>query len=291
MSRLILSLLTGILMIWLIGGSCWYAEHYGQPNDGYAKITAIPTIQEELPNHNQYHADLQFEKSSDLLIIDDVATQRLVDFANHLKNSGQVLVLTGHYSPFERNDTPHFNLGLARASAVKDFLLYQEVPANQIIIQSFENDHLQFANNLLMEGVHFKMENEYRGKSGMKAQKTSLDQTIEIRPLNLYYNNNEDIVMSSPELQSYLADLKKYLRYNVGSRVRVTGHMDKLESASNQSELSKNRAESVKQLMVTSGIPAKLIITDHKGDSAPIGTNGTPTGRKKNRRVEVRIVQ
>ncbi|MBD3415016.1 MAG: OmpA family protein [Candidatus Aminicenantes bacterium] len=78
--------------------------------------------------------------------------------------------------------------------------------------------------------------------------------------------------------------------------VSIIGHTDSKGSESYNLELSKKRAESVKQWLIDqAGIDSKRIETSGKGESEPVAPNtnpdgsDNPEGRQKNRRVEIRI--
>jgi outer membrane protein OmpA-like peptidoglycan-associated protein len=54
-------------------------------------------------------------------------------------------------------------------------------------------------------------------------------------------------------------------------------------------DLSRARAEAVKNALVADGIPARRIIVDGKGADEPVADNGKPRGRLANRRVEIKL--
>ena len=69
--------------------------------------------------------------------------------------------------------------------------------------------------------------------------------------------------------------------------VIATGHTDSIGTDKYNQRLSERRAESVKQYLVSKGIPASKITTIGKGESQPVATNKTKEGRQKNRRVDI----
>lgn len=72
--------------------------------------------------------------------------------------------------------------------------------------------------------------------------------------------------------------------------IKIDGHTDNVGTAADNERLSLNRAEAVKRWLVTSGsVPVSRITTRGFGSTRPVATNGTPEGRQKNRRVEVRL--
>jgi OOP family OmpA-OmpF porin len=56
-------------------------------------------------------------------------------------------------------------------------------------------------------------------------------------------------------------------------------------------DLSRRRAESVKNWFVSKGIDAKRIETRGAGPNEPISDNKGPVGRQKNRRIEFKLLQ
>ena len=54
--------------------------------------------------------------------------------------------------------------------------------------------------------------------------------------------------------------------------------------------LSKLRAASVRDYLISKGVDASKIITTGKGETKPIASNETKEGRAKNRRVEIQVL-
>ncbi|MBS0877295.1 MULTISPECIES: OmpA family protein [unclassified Tatumella] len=67
----------------------------------------------------------------------------------------------------------------------------------------------------------------------------------------------------------------------------VVGHTDSTGNPEVNKQLSEQRAKSVGSLLRGAGIPASHIYYQGAGASRPIGSNQTPEGRAKNRRVEI----
>ena len=55
--------------------------------------------------------------------------------------------------------------------------------------------------------------------------------------------------------------------------------------------LSENRAKSVKSFLVRNKINHNRVTCIGYGEKQPISTNSTSEGRKKNRRIEIRILK
>lgn len=78
------------------------------------------------------------------------------------------------------------------------------------------------------------------------------------------------------------------------SAVKVIGHTDSIPVrganpfVSNQG-LSEARAVTIRDILVTNGVPGELITSEGRAATEPIADNATREGRAKNRRVEIRI--
>ena len=80
--------------------------------------------------------------------------------------------------------------------------------------------------------------------------------------------------------------MKKYSKANV----LLEGHTDSMGNEDYNMNLSKRRAESVKNYLVENfNVDASRISIIGYGESNPISTNDTPAGRQNNRRVVANI--
>ncbi|MBI2389061.1 MAG: OmpA family protein [Deltaproteobacteria bacterium] len=69
-------------------------------------------------------------------------------------------------------------------------------------------------------------------------------------------------------------------------KVRIEGHTDNKGKADHNKDLSKRRAQAVKDYLVKKGIDAGRLDAEGFGQDKPIADNKTEAGRAKNRRVE-----
>jgi OOP family OmpA-OmpF porin len=74
------------------------------------------------------------------------------------------------------------------------------------------------------------------------------------------------------------------------TRVEISGHTDTTGSRELNMELSRARAQSVKEYLVDHGVDAGRIETRGAGPDEPIDSNASPAGRANNRRIEFRTV-
>jgi outer membrane protein OmpA-like peptidoglycan-associated protein len=80
------------------------------------------------------------------------------------------------------------------------------------------------------------------------------------------------------------------LKQNPDWDVVLKGHADNTGTAERNLQLSKNRANAVKDYLVKRGVRASSIQVYGLGAEKPIASNETPVGRAQNRRVEIEIV-
>jgi outer membrane protein OmpA-like peptidoglycan-associated protein len=104
---------------------------------------------------------------------------------------------------------------------------------------------------------------------------------------NLLFDTDKATLSASSKqnLDQIAASLKQ--RYEQGN-IRIYGHADARDDASYNKQLSQERAESVKNWLVSNAnIDASRISIHPMGESDPVASNQTKEGMKKNRRVEI----
>lgn len=77
------------------------------------------------------------------------------------------------------------------------------------------------------------------------------------------------------------------LKENPNTAITIEGHTDNTGSAALNQKLSLNRANALKQYLVNNGIDASRIETVGHGQTKPLHSNDTETGRAQNRRVVI----
>jgi outer membrane protein OmpA-like peptidoglycan-associated protein len=105
---------------------------------------------------------------------------------------------------------------------------------------------------------------------------------------NLEFETGKDVIKQE-SIQS-LGELAEVLVKKSEWKLQIAGHTDNVGNDQGNLILSKKRAESVKAFMVSRGINPDRLTALYFGETEPIGDNGTPEGRQKNRRVEMTIV-
>jgi outer membrane protein OmpA-like peptidoglycan-associated protein len=84
-----------------------------------------------------------------------------------------------------------------------------------------------------------------------------------------------------------VADIAGALSSISGRRIAIEGHTDSVGSVQFNERLSKDRAYTVADALVDRGVSKRAIAVRGFGESRPVATNSTGSGREKNRRVEV----
>jgi len=111
------------------------------------------------------------------------------------------------------------------------------------------------------------------------------DLTVPVNNLFFGVNRADLLSESFPELLRVANIIKKH---NV--KVQIAGHTDNTGTLTNNLELSKKRAEAVKNFLLKKGVRDELIETVGFGDTQPIAGNDTEEGKARNRRVEMKFV-
>ena len=82
----------------------------------------------------------------------------------------------------------------------------------------------------------------------------------------------------------------KFLMRNDDTNIIISGYTDNIGISDFNQKLSEKRANSVTNFFISIGLNKNRITTIGYGNKKPISTNETEKGRKKNRRVEFKII-
>ena len=94
-----------------------------------------------------------------------------------------------------------------------------------------------------------------------------------------------------PASYNELDRLVDFMKSSAGMEVRVEGHTDNLGDFDENVKLSLNRANAVKQYLVSKGISPERIETKGIGPTRPISKGTSETERRRNRRVELMVLK
>ena len=107
------------------------------------------------------------------------------------------------------------------------------------------------------------------------------------------YNLNFEFGKSTLEKSSYeyLDKVVVLMQKNPTVKVIINGHTDNVGTEDANMKLSKERAVSVYDYLVSKGIESPRLTYKSYGSTMPIASNDTEAGRAQNRRVEFEIIK
>jgi outer membrane protein OmpA-like peptidoglycan-associated protein len=90
-----------------------------------------------------------------------------------------------------------------------------------------------------------------------------------------------------PGTREKLARVSGILLSHPELKLQIEGHTDSVGDDVYNQRLSENRADAVRNYLVSQGISANAVGTAGFGETKPVASNDTPVGRQQNRRVEL----
>jgi len=106
-------------------------------------------------------------------------------------------------------------------------------------------------------------------------------------PADVTFASNQSDVQ--PRFYATLDDVARVLNEYDRSVIDIIGHADSDGADAYNLDLSRRRASSVAQYLVSQNVLAGRLYVDGRGESQPIASNATAEGKAMNRRVEILI--
>lgn len=103
----------------------------------------------------------------------------------------------------------------------------------------------------------------------------------------LYFETGGNVL--TPESQAALLYIRQEIAERPASEVMVIGHTDRVGSVEANDQLSKKRAESLRQLLIESGVAAEKLEAVGRGERDPLVPTDDEVDEPKNRRVEINV--
>ena len=111
----------------------------------------------------------------------------------------------------------------------------------------------------------------------------------QVRRTSLYMAPGMAEELPSDQLYK-LERIMKLLKHDkTPMRLYIDGHADSNGDRADNLEISKNRADLVKEYLTLRGVPEDWIVHRWHGERYPVASNATAAGRAKNRRVTIRL--
>ena len=178
-----------------------------------------------------------------------------------------------------------YNMGLSlrRAEAVRDYLVSTGGPAEKLrVVGRGANDPI--ASNKTDEGRALNRRVEVIVVGEARALDAMLFPSVALFP-----RRSAELTEQGMRLLKENRDVARAM-FSRGSYIEVVGHTDDVGDDDYNQELSEQRAETVRDYLVKTGVDPSKIVTVGAGESMPITTNSTAEGRAENRRVEVFVL-
>jgi OmpA-OmpF porin, OOP family len=116
-----------------------------------------------------------------------------------------------------------------------------------------------------------------------------IQENITITLNNVFFDFDKAVL--KPESFPELDRIVKVMQERAGLQIEISGHTDAVGTEEYNLGLSERRAKAVVKYVTDKGIGQERINTIYLGEAKPIDTNATTEGRRKNRRVEFKIVK
>lgn len=110
-----------------------------------------------------------------------------------------------------------------------------------------------------------------------------------VRMNNLFFDTGQSKINSNSYVE--LNNVVKMLKENPGMKIEINGHTDNVGSDETNMKISEARAKTVANYIIGKGIDAQRIKHKGYGEKKPVASNSTIEGKRKNRRVEFKILE
>lgn len=121
----------------------------------------------------------------------------------------------------------------------------------------------------------------------VEVQLTPINQGATVRLNNIFFESSKSELLDLSKTE--LMRIVKLLKDNPDLLIEIHGHTDNIGAPDSNLILSKARAISVKNFLVNNGIDKNRLSIKSFGEARPIDSNNTSSGRKANRRVEIKF--
>jgi len=302
-----LPLLIGILVLYILGSSFWYArtacclgaaaapvessttavKSVAEPAAILANTTGLGAIDASNELNLNANENLYFAPSTfNYLPLSDNLTTFHQDLANYLiDHPDRTMTITGRYQADEENTSILSSIGLARANQIKNLLIDNNVPENQLLIADDLVDAISQTDEVYDNAIVFNFEDTVAEDESL----TSLEDKLRSNKITLYFDKNAKKLELNSEQRQYFTDLINYLNKNPEGIVLATGHADNQGDWNINRYLGRKRAQFIRNYLIGNGIRIEQIQAKTAGDESPVASNDTAEGQAQNRRVEITL--
>ncbi len=119
-----------------------------------------------------------------------------------------------------------------------------------------------------------------------------IDRTKDIQSIHLdIIHFGSDSSLLTAETRKMIIPIAEQLKAAHGFMIEVIGHTDSTASAEHNRQLSLARAQSVYDELIKLGVSKKRLRVFGRGEHEQIATNDTEEGKRKNRRIEFKLIK
>lgn len=219
---------------------------------------------------------------SETVLIDSMLNTIKDSIATYFKNNpSHNLVIVSNYLIEEVNKTTGANFGQQRGDFIKNWLVSNEIASDRILIETQLADYYFDKNGYFDQAISFYVKD-------LVALKASVATDV-VTKKTLRFSFGNQSFRPTPELIEYVLELKSYLSQFPDKKIYVTGHTDSEGDVTYNYNIGLQRAQFVKDFLISQDIEAYKIISSSKGETEPIADNSTRDGKSLNRRIEIII--
>ncbi len=255
--------------------------------------TSIPFSITDAQGKLSYTVDDNFNfNTSGASILDPVpvlvqdGTASISDYVK--TNPNKKLAITGYYKSDENNTSSYENLGIARAEAVKKYMIQKGVPAE--IMETFgklNDSMIPDENGILYGPIKLDMDT-IEAENAADTAKMAMCEELRKNPLVVYFNTGQSTTGINASQKEKFKAIAECLQ-TLNTSVRIIGNTDNTGSDDLNNNLGQARANFGKNYLIKQGVSADKISTSSNGENSPVASNENANGRSKNRRIEITI--
>ncbi|MCE6988893.1 OmpA family protein [Dyadobacter sp. CY323] len=174
---------------------------------------------------------------------------------------------------------------------INDGHYYAEVaPGKSYSLGMSGNDNKEFSSvvSSLREGLTLKSLRIPEKTAAVPTMEKAVPKGITATGKTLYFPRSDYKLPT--QSRTYLDSVAMYILENKDKGLRITGHTDNVGNPSLNLTLSEYRVRVITRYLVNKGVPESVIAATGMGSKHPVVPNDTEENRRKNRRVEVQII-
>ena len=159
--------------------------------------------------------------------------------------------------------------------------------SGKIILYQSETKFSEDPNATLQNHIWFdQFKNDI--KNGYHAPKVREAERKNFQFQPVYFDYDMDVI--KPEYEAYLIKMIRVVNSHSDLRIKVIGNTDSDGSDIYNEDLSRRRAQAIKDFFTSHGLKEDRLRIEFNGEKNPIDSNKTPEGKQKNRRVDFEFI-